>query len=343
MNRMGFLIVAIEGLKLSKKEQELLKHPAVAGVILFAHNYKNKSQITKLTKTLHEIKPGFIVSVDHECGRVQRFNKDFTKLPIPGEIGRYYDKDKEAALEVAYAYGVIVGSEMREVNVDLSYTPVLDIANNKEIIGDRAFHQHPEVVVELAQAMISGLHNSSLPACGKHFPGHGSVVGDTHTDVIRDSRLMSEIEAQDMYPFSTLIKSKQIDAIMLSHIIYEAASDAPASLSEYWIKTVLREQLAFEGIICTDDINMAGSGDVDSTVLKRTMDAGCDLLLICDYSISPVQRLLATFSDAEIEHYSRQTSQHLDAIDSHIHNRISNDTRHYADAVSTIEHFNRNQ
>ena len=340
IKRTGFLIVSIGGTEISKTERKFLKHPAVAGVILFQHNYHDKSQITELIEALHSIKPGFIVSVDHECQIVQRFKKGFTRLPKPSEIGQYYDEDKDAALKTAYAYGVIVGSEMREINVDLSYLPVMDILHFDGVIGGRAFHSDPEAVSELSKAVVTGLHNSSLPACGKHFPGHGSVSGDTHTDAICDSRAWSEIETHDLYPFAEMIEKRYLDCIMLSHIVYEAVSDMPASLSEHWIKVVLREQLGFDGMVCTDDLDMVGSGDVDSTVLKKAMDAGCDLLLICQREMAELQQLISGFSNDEIDHYNRLSSEHLGIIDTHIHNRIPRGSKPYEDAVAMINNLN---
>ena len=340
VERTGFLIVALSGLEISRAERTLLTHPAIAGVILYAHNYHDRSQLRELTEALHSIKPGFIVSVDQECQSVQRFAKDFTRLPIPVKIGQYYDKDEEAALKAAYSYGLIIASELREVNVDLSYTPVLDMAHFGGVIGERAFHQNPETVVALAKEMVTGLHNASLPACAKHFPGHGSVAGDTHTDVILDSRPMAEIEAHDLHPFATLIKDKYLDAVMLSHIVYDAVSDKPASLSEYWIKTVLREQLGFDGMICTDDLDMAGSGDTDPTLLKQALNAGCDLLLVCRRGEAELRQLIRGFSDAEIENYGRSASKHSDAIDTHIHNRIPRGSDHYTRALNIVESFN---
>ena len=340
IDRKGFLIVNIDGLEVSEEERKFLEHPAVAGTILFAHNYRDRSQITELIESLHRIKPGFIVSADHECQIVQRFEEGFTQLPLPSDIGKYYDEDKEEALKTAYAYGLVVGSEMREINMDLSYLPVLDIAHFGGVIGDRAFHGNPEVVMELARSVITGLHNSSLPACGKHFPGHGSVPGDTHTDVIRDPRPMSEIEAHDLHPFAKLIEGKYLDCIMLSHIVYEAVCSTPASLSEHWIKTVLRERLGFDGLVCTDDLDMVGSGNANAAMFKKAMDAGCDLLLICRRDVPELQRLLSDFSDDEIDHYSRLASEHLSVIDTHIHNRMPRGSEYYEDAVNRIENIN---
>ena len=340
VKRTGFLIVTIGGTKISRAERKLLKHPAVAGVILFGHNYRDKSQITELIEALHSIKPGFIVSVDHECRTVQRFKEGFTQLPMPIEIGQYYEEDIDVALNTAYAYGVIVGSEMREINMDLSYLPVMDIAHFDGVIGGRAFHSDPKAVTELSKAVVTGLHNSSLPACGKHFPGHGSVFGDTHTDIIRDPRAQSEIEAHDLYPFAEMIEKKYLDCIMLSHIVYKAVSDTPASLSEHWIKVVLREQLGFDGIVCTDDLDMVGSGNVNSAMLKKAMDAGCDLLLICRRGVSELQQLISDFSDDEIDHYNRLSSEHLGVIDTHIHNRIPKGSEAYEKAVAMLNNLN---
>ena len=167
------------------------------------------------------------------------------------------------------------------------------------------------------------------------------MSGDTHTDIIRDPRTLAEIETHDLYPFAELIEKKYLDCIMLSHIVYEAVSDTPASLSEYWIKAVLREQLGFDGIVCTDDLDMVGSGDVNSAMLKRAMNAGCDLLLICRRGVPELRQLILDFSDDEIDHYNRLSSKHLGVIDTHVHNRVPKGCEAYEKAVTMLDNFNK--
>lgn len=278
------LIIDVQGLELTPEDREILTHPFVGGVILFARNYTNPQQLRALTTAIRQVNPELLITVDHEGGRVQRFREGFTRIPPAAEFGKLYTTNPQLALiELAKAVTTMI-SELHAVGVDFSFAPVLDVDYGQNtVIGDRSFNQTPEIVAQLGAAYIDAVHANNGFAVGKHFPGHGGVRNDTHVAVAVDERDMTTILANDLLPFQIAIEHK-IDAIMLAHVIYKAIDPNPATFSSYWIKNVLREKLNFRGIIFSDDLNMQAAsivGDFDVRV-KLALDAGCNKVLICN-------------------------------------------------------------
>lgn len=283
---LGQLMVGIAGTALTPAEETLLQHPQVAGVILFARNYENPEQLSHLTASIHALRtPALLVAVDQEGGRVQRFREPFTPLPAARRLGVLHDRDPEAAMESARALGWLMAAELLAVGVDLSFAPVLDLDRGVSgVIGDRALHGDPEVVAALATAMVAGMHQAGMSATGKHFPGHGSVAPDSHLELPLDHRPELELRGSDMRPFETLIRAGTLDAVMTAHVSYAEADIQPASFSRYWVTSVLREDLGFDGVIIADDLGMEGAaaiGDPGSRA-RVALEAGCDLVMLCN-------------------------------------------------------------
>ena len=177
-----------------------------------------------------------------------------------------------------------MSAELLHYGVDLSFAPVLDIADPvSSVIGDRAFHRNPESIAHLANAWVRGMRRAGMEAVGKHFPGHGSVEGDSHHVMPFDRRGFDEIEALDLVPFRRVINT-HLAGIMMAHVIYDQVDAQAAGYSRYWIETVLREQLEFEGIVFSDDLSMSGAESVGGYTqrARRALDAGCDILLVCN-------------------------------------------------------------
>jgi len=283
MRRMaGPLIVGIDGLELSGQWRDVLHHPAIGGVILFSRNFASVEQLRDLITEIRELKsPRLLVTVDQEGGRVQRFKgPELTPLPALGLIGRWFETRPDRARDLAYRHGRVMAAEMLALGVDLSWAPVLDLDRGSSVIGDRALAHDPDTVIDLAGFYVAGMKDAGMAACGKHFPGHGSVEADSHTEVVTDPRSRSELE-QDVRPFAAM--AGRLAAVMMAHVRYPAVDERPAGFSPRWIAEELRQTLGFRGLVVSDDLDMAGAapaGDL-SRRLAETFKAGCELALVC--------------------------------------------------------------
>ena len=279
----GPIMVDIGGLTLTAEDREVLAHPQVGSVILFSRNVDTPAQIRALTDAMRAIKPELQIAVDQEGGRVQRFREGFTRLPAMRRFGEQYDVDPQAALIAAYECGALMANEVRAVGVDFSFAPILDLdAGISGVIGDRAFHSQPEPATALVRAFMRGMKASGMMTIGKHFPGHGSVAADSHLALPIDNRSWADIDAYDLKPFAAL--AAELDGIMPAHVVYPQVDPLPAGFSPFWLKTVLREQLGFRGLVFSDDLCMEGAvgiGDIGERV-DVALAAGCDVALICN-------------------------------------------------------------
>jgi beta-N-acetylhexosaminidase len=282
---LGPVMLDVEGLALTDSDRRRLKHPQTGGVILFSRNYCDPAQLKALVEEIHALRrPRLIVAVDQEGGRVQRFRDGFQRLPAMGMLGELYDRDRKQALEMAESVGWVMASELLHYGVDLSFAPVLDLGHKiSSVIGDRALHTDVETIVHLANALIRGQREAGMEAVGKHFPGHGSVEGDSHHVMPFDKRTRDTILGHDVQPFRRVIDT-HLAAVMMAHVIYEKVDPKPAGYSRYWIQDVLRKRLGFDGVVFSDDLSMAGAGSVGGYAerAQASLDAGCDMLLVCN-------------------------------------------------------------
>ncbi|SEL85367.1 beta-N-acetylhexosaminidase [Colwellia chukchiensis] len=282
---MGPIMLDVQGTSLSQEDKEIIQHPLVGGLIFFSRNYQSPSQISQLSQQIRNTaKKPLLIAVDHEGGRVQRFRQGFTLIPAMGALWHMSGENITLAQELAQQCAVLMALEVQAVGIDISFAPVLDINNISDVIGDRAFHQQPEYVAILAEAFITGLHSVGMKATGKHFPGHGSVKADSHIDLPIDERDRQEIFQQDLHPFKHLIKNGKLDALMPAHVIFPAVDKLAVGFSHYWLQTILREQLGFNGVIFSDDLSMQGAASVGGFVerVEAAQQAGCDMLLLCN-------------------------------------------------------------
>jgi len=282
---LGPLMVGIEGVMLSDRERRLLRHPRIGGAILFGRNFESPAQLTALTAAIHALRdPPLLIAVDQEGGRVQRFREPLTDLPPVARLGLCFDRDPERGCAAAEATGWLMAAELRALGVDLSFAPVLDLGRGvSRVVGDRAFHAHPDAVTRLAGAYVRGMRRAGMAATGKHFPGHGGVAPDSHLELPVDRRSMEEIRGEDLLPFRRLI-GNGLPSLMLAHVTYEEFDARPASFSPRWIGGVLRDELGFQGCVVGDDLEMAGAASF-GTLPERAraeLAAGCDLLLLCN-------------------------------------------------------------
>lgn len=290
---LGPAMIDIAGSELSAEERLRLCHPLVGSVILFARNFTSPEQLRRLTEEIHGLRtPPLLIAVDHEGGRVQRFRQGFTRLPAMGALGELWQQDQVAARQAARDVGFVLAAELRGHGVDLSFAPVLDLDyGSSGVIGDRAFHRRPQIVAELALELMAGLAQAGLSSVGKHFPGHGFVVADSHLDIPVDERSIVEIAADDLVPFHRL--SQQLGGVMPAHVIYEQVDRQPAGFSRFWLQQVLRRELGFKGVIFSDDLSMKGAS-VAGGIQERAQaawSAGCDVVLVCNDPESAVELL----------------------------------------------------
>jgi beta-N-acetylhexosaminidase len=292
------LIIDIAGLRLSKADKARLRHPLVGGIILFARNWENREQLAELCREIKKLRRDLLICVDHEGGRVQRFRTDgFTHLPPMRVLGDMWMKDTSgdgsgamAASNAATACGYVLGAELRSCGVDFSFTPVLDLDYGaSSVIGDRAFGRDSRVVSMLAKSLMHGLLQSGMANCGKHFPGHGFVKADSHTDIPIDRRSLKAILGDDAAPYDWL--NTTLTSVMPAHVIYPKVDPRPAGFSDKWLNFILRGQLGFGGAIFSDDLSMAGARLLDGKEVSYTqaavaaLNAGCDMALLCNQSV----------------------------------------------------------
>jgi beta-N-acetylhexosaminidase len=277
------LVIGVAGTELSAQERDWLQNDACAGVILFSRNFASKAQVAELSQAIREAAPRpQLVCVDQEGGRVQRFRDGYSALPALEGFGKLYSQDPQAALKLAEEHAWLMASEVRATGVDLSFAPVVDLGRGNRAIGNRAFSEDPAIVAEFTRAYVRGMHAAGMAATLKHFPGHGSVLEDTHFDSAVDPRSLEEIRALDLVPFVAGIEAKA-DAVMMAHVVYPAVAPEPAGYSPRWIDEILRKEIGFRGVVFSDDIGMAAAnsaGGVKARVAAH-LDAGCDVVLVC--------------------------------------------------------------
>lgn len=285
------LIIDIAGLRLTEADARRLAHPLVGGMILFARNWANRAQLTELTAAVKRLRPDLLVCVDHEGGRVQRFRTDgFTQLPPMRALGELWMQDAMRAQDAATACGYVLAAELRACGVDFSFTPVLDLDwGPSGVIGDRALHADARVAAVLARCLAHGLLRAGMANCGKHFPGHGHVAADSHTEQPVDRRSLKAILAADAAPYGWL--STALTAVMPAHVIYPRVDRRPAGFSARWLQAVLRGRLGFGGAIVSDDLSMESARHLDgrratpTQAVLAALAAGCDLALLCNQSL----------------------------------------------------------
>lgn len=282
---LGPLMIDCEGKKLSSEDKEILKHPLVGGIILFSRNYDSPEQVAELCRTIHALRDEpLLIAVDHEGGRVQRFREGFTRIPCMQTLGTLFLNDKQQGLQAAENIAWLMAAELREVGIDFSFAPVLDLDYRRsEIIGDRAFSTDKQQVAELAIAFHKGLEAAGMSSVGKHFPGHGAVVPDSHVAIPFDDRPLEEILENDVYPFKALTDAG-MKGVMPAHIVYQQVDAKPAGFSAFWLQEILRQRVGFDGVIFSDDLSMEGAsmiGDFQQRA-RAALDAGCDMALVCN-------------------------------------------------------------
>jgi beta-N-acetylhexosaminidase len=280
--RAGELLIAgFDGHTLPVELKSIAREFGLGGVILFPRNIAEPEQVAELcydaTRLLRDVP--LWISVDQEGGRVARFKAPFTEWPPMAAIGRSGD----SALAVKFARAL--AAELRAVGVTLDFAPVLDVFTNSKnrVIGDRALSSDAGDVARLGAAIITELQGAGIAACGKHFPGHGDTTGDSHHELPLVEHPIERLRDVEFVPFKAAVAAG-VASVMTAHVLVPALDEErPATLSKRIVSGLLREELGFEGIILSDDLEMKAVADAYSvpSAAVLAIEAGCDGVLIC--------------------------------------------------------------
>ena len=307
----GPVVLGIEGTVLTAADKARLMHPLAGGAILFSRNFQSCTQLDALTTSIRALRtPSLLICVDHEGGRVQRFRDGFTAIPAMRTLGELWEKDVAQAAAEAQRLGMLMARELRAHGVDFSFAPVLDVDfGASAVIGDRAFHGNPNAVAHLASCLRRGLNAGGCAAVGKHFPGHGFIAADSHVALPVDERSLDALLADDLVPFAVLAKDG-MEAVMPAHVIYPAIDSVAAGFSRIWLQDILRGRLQFDGLIFSDDLEMAGAhaaGDIVARA-EAAVAAGCDMVLACN-DFAAMDDLLSRWKPAAQPELARRAAK----------------------------------
>ena len=296
-------MMGFAGTTVSKDLASFLTAYRPGGVIFFRRNLESVQQIVDLTNGLQKLSPAspLLIAIDQEGGRVSRLPSEFTIFPPCGQLGQCN------STELAYSAAATVAKELRAVGINMNMAPVLDVNSNPDnpVIGDRAFGADPDLVGEMGLAMIGGLQDNMVVACGKHFPGHGDTATDSHKELPVVDAGIQRLRETEFPPFQQAIR-QGVASLMTAHVLYRALDpDAPATLSPAVIQRLLREEFRYDGVVFTDDLEMHAIIDHDGIgeAAVRSFVAGCDVLLICkdqDRVMTAMQAMECAVQDGRI-------------------------------------------
>lgn len=274
-------MVGFSGTDLTPDLARWLERYRPGGFIVFSRNLESPEQIARLTESLQAYAEGspFLIAIDQEGGRVSRLPPAFTVFPAAAIVGACRSP------ELAYEAAAVTAKELLAVGINMNMAPVLDVNTNpaNPIIGDRAFSHLSETVSAMGAATIAGYQDHGVMACGKHFPGHGDTSTDSHVELPVVTASASRLAEVELPPFREAI-AREVASIMTAHVRYSELDAArPATLSPSIVTGLLREQLGFNGIVLTDDLEMQAILDTVSIeeAAIQALEAGVDMILIC--------------------------------------------------------------
>ena len=279
----GPIIINLDSISISTEEKDLLSSNLIGGVILFSHNYANKNQIKSLISSIKEIRDNIIICIDHEGGRIQRFKNEFTSLPSFQVIGNLYSIDKTKAEDLAYYSGYIAGYELKDIGIDINFSPVVDLTSESFVLNSRTFSNNPNIVVDLACKYIQGYIDNGIIPTLKHFPGHGVITTDTHTEISYCDLTYEQLDSH-ICCFQNIHNKINIP-IMTGHIIYPKVSEQPVTSSSKWLQEISNNIFSHKPFFISDDLEMKGLSDLFKdesrlNILHKVISSGCDMTII---------------------------------------------------------------
>jgi beta-N-acetylhexosaminidase len=301
------LMVGFDGLAASADARRLIRDYGAGSVILFARNVEGPEQVAELVRELQSIahaagqETPLLVSVDQEGGRVARLRDPWTRWPTALALGR------TGSEELARRMGDALAGELLACGITLDFAPVMDVNTNPDnpVIGDRSFGDDPDLVGRLGAAFIQGLQGGGVAACAKHFPGHGDTSVDSHVDLPVVEHARRRLEEVELRPFRKAVEAG-VATVMTAHVVVRALDAAvPATLSRAVVDGLLRRELAFDGVIVSDDLEMkavAGRWSPGEAAV-RAAGAGCDVLPVCataEMQVASAEALIRALESGEI-------------------------------------------
>jgi len=284
------LIGSFPGATIPAELRSLAREFQLGGVILFARNIEAPEQVAELSHDIQSLasETPLWVSVDQEGGRVARLRAPFTEWPPMAALGRAGD------VSLASRFAAALAAELRAVGITLDYAPVLDILTNPKnpVIGDRALADDAAMVGKLGAAIVRGLQDNGVAACGKHFPGHGDTSVDSHFELPVVEHPPDRIRRVETVPFRDAIAAR-VAFIMTAHVLVPSIDEEkPATLSRRIVYDLLRDELGFEGVIISDDLEMkalAATYSVPDSAVQA-IAAGCDAVMVCRHLVNERSR-----------------------------------------------------
>lgn len=291
------LIIGIQGKSLTEDEKKFIINNNISGVILMGRNCESPKQVRDLCHDIQSLrfkmpdKAPLFIGIDMEGGRVQRLKSPFTIWPPAKKLG---DLDNST---LSFNFSQKMGAELKSVGINLNFAPCVDIFSNpqNQVIGDRSLGADPEHVGKHASALVRGFIKSEVISCVKHFPGHGNTLLDSHEDLPKEMADLKRLEDFELIPFKRSFKAR-VEMCMTSHILFPNIDPHyPATLSEFFVKKLLKDQCRFRGLVITDDLDMKALTKNYTTeqIPVLALKAGCDLLLYCNEPLSPPKALEA--------------------------------------------------
>ncbi len=342
---MGPMIVNIDSTELSNQECALLENELIGGVLLFDHNYVDKIQVNDLIKSIKNINDKLVIAIDQEGGRVQRFKNGFTLLPSFSEIGHSYLTDPDLADKIAYSSGYVCGYELKEIGIDVNFSPVIDLSFKSNVLNKRTLSSDPAIVIRLASMYIKGLIDNGITPTLKHFPGHGCVSSDTHLNVSK-----CEISYNDLMPHISTFKelhNQFMVPIMTSHIIFTEISDSPVTTSNQWLGKLSKDIYKTEPFFISDDLEMAAITDKYSNqsridILNKSLESGCNMAIVTTMQNKSIINNNMSYDFYNSEYISKNHDILIPKLDKDLlcpNNIIYNEgvTSVYQDAVKCLE------